>query len=104
MREGGSRWTRGRSLDVAPGTVRAGSLIVAAATGIAILALSVAVGPLRPTTVLEVLVGWSFAGSGAYMWRRRPANRLGPIMVGVGVLYLAGRALPLVSAPVIFTA
>jgi signal transduction histidine kinase len=89
---------------IAPPWLWSAALIVSVATGLAMLALNIAVAPIRPTTVLELLVGWSFAGSGAYMWRRRPANRLGPIMVGVGVLYLLGRTLPLIAVPPVFTA
>src|SRR3954470_22506054 len=103
MREGGSMILRRGWPTIAPSWLWSAALIVSVATGLAMLALNIAVGPIRPTTVLELLVGWSFAGCGAYMWRRRPANRLGPIMLGVGVLYLLGRTLPLIADPLVFT-
>jgi signal transduction histidine kinase len=30
------------------------------------------------------LVGWTFIGTGLYAWARRPANRIGPLMIAVG--------------------
>ena len=61
-------------------------------------------GPLTLETVLEVLVGWSFVACGTFMWARRPANRLGPLMALVGMLWLLGRTMTLVSYPVVYTA
>ena len=54
--------------------------------------------------MLQVLVGWSFVACGTYMWARRPANRLGRLMITVGMLWLLGRTLTLVSTPVVYTA
>ena len=61
-------------------------------------------GPLDLGTVFEVLVGWSFVACGTYIWGRRPANRLGPLMTTVGFLWLLGRTMTLVSNPVVYTA
>jgi hypothetical protein len=30
------------------------------------------------------LIGWAFIGTGLYAWARRPANRIGPLMIAVG--------------------
>jgi xanthine/uracil permease len=53
------------------------------------------------TAVLAVLAGWSFIASGLIAWKYRPEGRLGPIMAGVGLAWLASRLLVLTdSAPV----
>src|SRR4051812_32696015 len=33
---------------------------------------------------LALAIGWGFTGTGLYVWRRRPGNRVGPLMVAVG--------------------
>jgi signal transduction histidine kinase len=53
----------------------------------------------RPTAVLVVLVGWSFTASGLVAWRRRPRNRLGPLMALLGVLWIAGQLLQAPDSP-----
>jgi signal transduction histidine kinase len=40
--------------------------------------------------VLSLLAGWAFIGSGLVAWSRRPDNRTGPLMVLVGLTFLAG--------------
>jgi signal transduction histidine kinase len=40
--------------------------------------------------LLSLLAGWSFVGSGLVAWARRPGNRTGPLMVLVGLTFLAG--------------
>jgi len=40
--------------------------------------------------VLELLLGWSFIGTGLFAWARRPTNRTGPLMVGVGFVWFLG--------------
>ena len=52
---------------------------------------------------LKFLVGWAFAGSGLYAWRRRPENRLGPLMTVVGCTYLAAQILSQADASPLFT-
>jgi signal transduction histidine kinase len=51
-------------------------------------------GPIRqlllPGDPIELLVGWSFIGSGLASWRAGSAPRLGPVMVATGFAYFAG--------------
>jgi signal transduction histidine kinase len=49
-------------------------------------------------------VGWAFVGSGLYAMRRRPANRLGRVMVAAGVSYLLAQAFRQSTSAVAFTA
>ena len=84
--------------------VRALLLITAGALGLGMLGGTAQLGPPTLETVLEVLVGWSFVACGTFMWARRPANRLGPLMALVGMLWLLGRTMTLVSYPVVYTA
>jgi signal transduction histidine kinase len=79
-------------------------LITAGALGLGMLVGNAQRGPLALGTVLEVLVGWSFVACGIFIWARRPANRLGPLMTTVGFLWLLGRTMTLVSNPVVYTA
>jgi signal transduction histidine kinase len=37
---------------------------------------------------LDLLVGWSFIGTGLYAWDRRPSSRVGPFMKAVGLTWL----------------
>ncbi len=84
--------------------VRAMLLIAAGALGLGMLVGNAQHDPLTLRTVLEVLVGWSFVACGTYIWARRPANRLGPLMTLVGMLWLLGRTMTLVPNPVVYTA
>jgi len=59
--------------------------------------------PERIRPKRSVVVGWSFVACGVLLWTRRPANRLGLLMTTVGFLWLVGRTLLLVPAPVLFT-
>ena len=83
---------------------RALLLITAGALGVAMLVSNAQLGPLTLWTILQVLVGWSFVACGILLWTRRPANRLGPLMTTVGMLWLLGRTMMLVPDPVVFTA
>jgi signal transduction histidine kinase len=38
----------------------------------------------------QLLIGWSFVGTGLFMWWRRPENRLGMLMTAVGLSWLLG--------------
>jgi signal transduction histidine kinase len=48
---------------------------------------------IRVRALLVALIGWSFTASGLIAWRRRPNNRLGPLMVLLGVLWVVGQVL-----------
>ena len=75
--------------------------------GVGVLAMTVADGGLDAvdtTTVLAVLVGLAFAGSGLYAWGRRPENRLGPLMTVVGCTYLVWQILVQSQSSFLFTA
>ena len=84
--------------------VRALLLLAAGAIGLGMLVGNAQRGPLALGQVLEVLVGLSFATCGIFIWARRPANRLGPLMTSVGFLWLLGRTMTLVLNPVVYTA
>jgi len=83
--------------------VRALLLIAAGVLGLGMLVGTAQHGPLALGTVLEVLVGWSFAACGIFLWSRRRTNRLGPLMTTVGFLWLLGRTMTLVPNPVVYT-
>ena len=76
----------------------------AGALGLGMLAGNLQQGQPGLATVLQVLVGWSFAACGSFLWARRRASRLGPLMTIVGMLWLAGRTMQLVAHPVIYPA
>src|SRR3990170_2211403 len=40
--------------------------------------------------VLNLLIGWSFVGSGLLAWSRRPENRVGVLMAATGLVWLLG--------------
>ena len=40
--------------------------------------------------LLQLLLGWSFIGTGLYAWARRPRNRTGRLMVGFGFVWFLG--------------
>jgi signal transduction histidine kinase len=74
----------------------------AALQGVVVVAYLVigAYGLARPITgrvedldVLDVVVGWAFAGSGLYAWHRRPGNGVGVLMVIAGGGTLAAHLL-----------
>jgi hypothetical protein len=41
----------------------------------------------------QLVIGWSFVGTGLFMWWRRPENRLGALMTAVGFTWLLGSLL-----------
>jgi signal transduction histidine kinase len=62
------------------------------AAGVAIGAITVAsdhVDDPVAQAVLQLLVGWSFIGTGLFAWWRRPANRTGRLMVAAGFAWFA---------------
>jgi signal transduction histidine kinase len=75
--------------------------------GAGVLAMTVADGGLEAvdtTTVLAVLIGLAFAGSGLHAWGRRPENRLGLLMTVVGCSYLVWQILVRADSSLLFTA
>jgi signal transduction histidine kinase len=67
--------------------------LAAVATGAAETGLLLAAAPEGVRgwkLLLSLLAGWSFIGSGLVAWARRPGNRTGPLLVWVGVGFLAG--------------
>jgi signal transduction histidine kinase len=52
--------------------------------------------------VVELLVGWSFVGTGLFAWWRRPANRTGALMTAVGFAWF-GQTLSAANSEVPFT-
>jgi signal transduction histidine kinase len=88
---------------LAAARVRSLLLVAALALALAMLVGSTQRGPLTLGAILQMLVGVSFAACGSYLWARRPANRVGPLMTTVGMLWLVGRTLILVPLPLTFT-
>jgi signal transduction histidine kinase len=77
------------------------------AAGIGFLALTLSHGEtawFEATAALDVLLGWSFVASGLVVRVRRPENRLGPLMVVLGVAWLAGGLLQESNSAPVFTA
>src|SRR3954449_10086070 len=51
---------------------------------------------------LALGIGWGFTGTGLYAWRRRPGNRVGPLMIAVGFSGML-KALAFSNGSVLFT-
>src|SRR3954468_23999884 len=51
---------------------------------------------------LALATGWGFTGTGLYVWRRRPGNRIGPLMIAVGFSGML-KALAFSNGSVLFT-
>ena len=83
--------------------VRAALFIAAGVLGVGMLVGTAQHGPIGLETVLQVLAGWSFVACGCFLWIVRPANRLGPLMVLTGMLWVLGRTMTLIPNPVVFT-
>jgi signal transduction histidine kinase len=79
-------------------------LLGAAAVGLGIAAYHVQVqnAPRPSWAAAWVAVAWTFVFAGALAWLRRPANRLGPLMLAAG-LALAARQLRYSHEAVVFT-
>jgi signal transduction histidine kinase len=85
-----------------------------ALNGLAVVAFGVGVGALLVVihgehnihrgayAALALGIGWGFIGTGLYVWRRRPGNRIGPLMTAVGFAGLL-KALAFANNSVIFT-
>ncbi|GAB3402233.1 sensor histidine kinase [Flindersiella endophytica] len=61
--------------------------VLAAAVWV-LLALVLAEPNRNPFVMLGLLIGASFTGAGAFAWRSRPRNRVGLLMVAVGIAWL----------------
>jgi signal transduction histidine kinase len=73
------------------GRLALGLAAVAVGAAETALVLADARNALSPVEVLlSLLAGWSFIGSGLVARARRPENRTGPLMVLVGLTFLAG--------------
>jgi len=62
------------------------------ASGLVIAAITLAsdhIDDPESETVLRLLVGWSFIGTGLFAWWRRPANATGRLMVAAGFAWFA---------------
>jgi signal transduction histidine kinase len=84
-----------------------GALAVAAvAVGGSFVALALAEEPDPGSpwkTILTLLVGWSFVGTGLVAWSRWPDNRTGALMTLVGFLWLGGQFQFVEDPPVLQT-
>ena len=52
---------------------------------------------------LDTLVVWSFLGSGLALWHRRPDNRVGPLLMGFGLMRSFGWLLARSNDPWVYT-
>jgi signal transduction histidine kinase len=73
--------------------LRSAIALAALAGGLGNLALLLLAGDDRPGPLAYLLVaivgvGWSFVAAGLVAWSRRPGNRVGALMVAVGLAYL----------------
>jgi signal transduction histidine kinase len=86
--------------------VRGGLWIAGGASGAWLLTQALTHEGLASQRVLAVtwaLTGCSFLFSGLVAWRHRPDRRLGPLMVVLGVVWSAGMAGQLSTAPLVAT-
>ena len=60
---------------------------------------------LDAIAVLTVLVAWSFVASGFVAWDRRPENRVGALLLFLGLWWTAGHLMqpPTTSSPLVYT-
>jgi signal transduction histidine kinase len=74
------------------GRVAVWSVGLAAGAAVLVLGLTDArTQNMRVAAVLSAVFGWTFMASGLVAARRRPDNRLGPLMIGLGVLWLTAQ-------------
>ena len=76
--------------------------LVSGAASVAVIADSNHAPQPGATIAIGLLIGWSFIGTGLFAWWRRPDNRFGAMMAGVGFLSLLGSATS-ANQPVVFT-
>jgi signal transduction histidine kinase len=64
---------------------------IAAALVLNALVILASAGAISPAQIaLNASVGWLFMGAGALVWHRRPADRLGLLMIATGVAWFVG--------------
>jgi signal transduction histidine kinase len=56
----------------------------------------------RAVLILGVVLGWGFVGVGSYAWQRRPANRIGELMVLTGLIMLV-TGMQFSDSPLLYT-
>lgn len=64
------------------------TVAILAAAAWVLLALALAEPGGNPFVMLGLLIGASFTGAGVFAWRSRPRNRVGMLMVAVGIAWL----------------
>src|SRR3954447_18650507 len=85
--------------------VQIGLAVLALVTGIGVLLVVINGGHnihRGAHAALALAIGWGFAGTGLYVWRRLPGNHIGPLMVAVGFSGFL-KALAFSNVSVIFT-
>ena len=73
-------------------TIGATALVLGLIT-IPVVLTSNVVTPRGLFLATQLVIGWSFVGTGLFMWWRRPENRLGLLMTAVGITWLLGTLL-----------
>jgi signal transduction histidine kinase len=79
--------------------------LAALAAGVAVIALELASNHRGARVVWAVFapaVGWSFIGTGLYVWRNRPEHRIGLLMILLGFGWLLD-AVDAANAPLVYT-
>ena len=102
--------SRERGVGIDLGTPRVARIVVvvrvtALVLGALVLGMTSIRGPdaIGLTTLLVVLVGWSFAFQGTWAWQRQPVERTGALVAGLGIAWLGGEVLRLADQPLPFT-
>jgi signal transduction histidine kinase len=69
-----------------------GLAVLAAVEAVGIVAIRLALNPVSPAVIVASAgVGLSFVAAGLIGWDRRPASRMGPLMVLAGLMWNLGR-------------
>src|SRR5919112_780672 len=80
-------------------------VLAALAVGAAVIALQLASDHRAAPVVWAVFapaVGWSFIGTGLYVWRNRPEHRIGILMILLGFGWFVDAA-DAANAPLVYT-
>src|ERR1700759_3012704 len=91
------RWQR-------PAGYRRGLVAIGLAAGIGASWTTLSADEVTFGALLQLLVGWSFLASGTLGTAHRPGNRVGPMMLTIGLLWAAAAMLKASSSAVLFTA